>query len=40
MVFVRRQYSAIADEAIDDAFAQVGEPADPADDGEDSSRAG
>lgn len=40
MVFVRRQYSAIADGAIDDAFAQVGEPADPADDGEDSSRAG
>jgi UDP-GlcNAc:undecaprenyl-phosphate GlcNAc-1-phosphate transferase len=40
MVFVRRQYSAIADGAIDDAFAQVGEPADPDDDREDSSRAG
>lgn len=40
MVFVRRQYSAITDGAIDDAFAQVGEPADPDDDREDSSRAG
>ena len=40
MVFVRRQYSAIADGAIDDAFSQIGEAADPEDDGGDSSGAG
>jgi UDP-GlcNAc:undecaprenyl-phosphate GlcNAc-1-phosphate transferase len=40
MVFVRRQYTAIADGAIDDAFAGIGEGADPKGDGEDSSHVG